>query len=141
MNGEKRIFQARSDDLQPALAFVEAFCERQGIGAPDMLRLTLIVEELFTNTLLHGHRGDAESPVHIELGAGATHLLLAYEDHAPPFDPLQYLASMPPREVEAVEAMVPGGQGLPLVAQMSERFDYEHIEGRNSARLSIRRQT
>ena len=96
---------------------------------------------MFTNTLLHAIAAMPSRRCTSNSAPGRRTCCLAYEDLAPPFDPLQYLASMPPREVEAVEAMVPGGQGLPLVAQMSERFDYEHIEGRNSARLSIRRQT
>ena len=138
-NSEKHVFPARRASLQPVLAFVEAYCERQGVAVADMLRLTLIVEELFTNTLMHGHRGDSTSSVNIELAAGPTHLLLGFQDDAPPFDPLQYLASRPPAAARPVEALEPGGHGLPLVARMSERFDYVRIGGRNHSTLMIRR--
>lgn len=141
MNGsEQRIFQARRGELQPALAFVEDFCQCQGVAAGDSLRLMLVVEELFTNTLVHGHRGDSDLPVHIELSAGAAHLALHYEDGAPPFDPLQYLAKLPSSQARPVEELEPGGQGLPLVAQISERFDYARVDGRNRLTLLIPRE-
>jgi serine/threonine-protein kinase RsbW len=140
MNGsERQIFPARRDALQAALAFVEAFCEFRGVAAGDMLRLTLIVEELFTNTIMHGHRGDSEAPVHIALSAETTQLSLCYEDAAPPFDPLQFLAERPPGPASPIDKPEPGGQGLPLIAQMSERFDYLRVDGCNRLRVLIRR--
>ena len=140
-SSERRIFGARRDQLALATAFVEDFCERQGVAPGDALRLTLIVEELFTNTILHGHRGDNESPVRIELGVGPTQLTLRFEDSAPPFDPLQYLASAAPRlDAPAAERQV-GGLGLPLVARMAERFEYAHVDGFNRLTLRVRRET
>ncbi len=138
-DSERRIFQARSDQLALATAFVEDFCARQGVAPGDALRLTLIIEELFTNTLMHGHRGDHDSPVHIELDIGPTQLALRFADRAPPFDPLQYLAKLP-RLDKPVEDRRPGGLGLPLVARMSERFDYAHVDGFNSLSLVLRRE-
>jgi len=137
--GEQRIFQARSEQLALATGFVEDFCERQGAAPGDILRLTLIVEELFTNTLVHGHRGDHDSPVHIELDMNPTQLVLRFADRAPPFDPLQYLADLPGMD-RPIEERKPGGLGLPLVAQMSERFEYEHVDGFNRLSLALRRE-
>lgn len=136
---EARIFQARSAQLALAIAFVEEVCERQGVAPGDVLRLTLIVEELFTNTLMHGHRGDHDSSVHIELQVGPTQLELCFADQAPPFDPLCYLATLPGLD-KPVEERKPGGLGLELVARMSERLDYVHAEGFNRLRLVLRRE-
>lgn len=140
-SSEACIFQARSDQLALATGFVAEFCQRQGVAPGDALRLTLIVEELFTNTLMHGHRGDHDSPVHIELAADPVQLTLRFADRAPPFDPLQYLAGMPLHLDKAVEEREPGGLGLPLVAQMCERFDYVHVDGFNRLSLVLRRAT
>jgi anti-sigma regulatory factor (Ser/Thr protein kinase) len=138
---EECIFLARRDQLALATDFVAAFCERLGVAAGDAARLTLIVEELFANTLMHGHRGDHDSPVHIELAADPMRLALRYADRAPPFDPLQYLADMPLQLDRAIEEREPGGLGLPLVAQMCERFDYVHVDGFNRLSLVLRRET
>jgi anti-sigma regulatory factor (Ser/Thr protein kinase) len=140
MNGSQaRIFQARSAQLALAIAFVEEVCEHEGVAPGDALRLTLIVEELFTNTLMHGHRGDHDSSVHIELQVGPSQLVLYFADQAPPFDPLQYLATLP-RLDKPVEELKPGGLGLALVARMSERLDYVHAEGFNRLSLVLRRE-
>jgi anti-sigma regulatory factor (Ser/Thr protein kinase) len=140
MSSEQRIFEARRDQLALATAFVEDFCSRHGVAAGDALRLTLIVEELFTNTIMHGHGGDHGSPVRIELGVRPTQLALCFEDQAPPFDPLQYLADTAPRLDDPVEQRKPGGLGLPLVAQMSQRLDYAHVDGFNRLTLELTRE-
>ena len=140
-SSEECIFQARSAQLALATGFVAEFCERQGVAPGDALRLTLIVEELFANTLMHGHRGDNDSPVHVELAADPMRLALRFADRAPPFDPLQYLANLPLHRDQAIEEREPGGLGLPLVAQMCERFDYIHIDGFNRLSLVLRRET
>ena len=127
------------DSLPLALGFVEAFCEQHGVAPADALRLTLIVEELFTNTVVHGHGGDHESPVRIELGIGPAQMALRYEDSAPPFDPLQYLQQTHPDLDAHVDERRVGGLGLPLVAQMVERFDYAHVDGFNCLSLVLKR--
>jgi len=137
---EQRIFQARRDQLALATGFVQEFCERQGVATGDASRLTLIVEELFTNTIMHGHGGDHDSPVRIELGVGPTQLALRFEDRAPPFDPLQYLADMTPRLDDPVDERKPGGLGLPLVARLSRHLAYTHVDGFNRLSLTLTRE-
>ncbi len=138
--GETRIFGAHSAQLSLAIGFVEEVCEREGVAAGDALRLTLIVEELFTNVLMHGHRGDHPSSVHIELQVSPAHLSLCMADQAPAFDPLQYLARLPVLD-RPVEERKPGGLGLALVAQMSERLDYAHADGFNRLSVVLRRES
>ena len=132
-------FAARMDNLPLAAGFIEAFCELRGVAPADALRLTLIVEELFTNTIVHGHRGDQESPVCIELAIGPTQMTLRYEDNAPPFDPLRYLQEAQPDLDAHVDERRVGGLGLPLVARLVEQFDYAHVDGFNCLSLVLKR--
>jgi serine/threonine-protein kinase RsbW len=134
----QRSFQARMDCLPMATAFVEAFCELQGIGHADTLRLTLIVEELFTNTVHHGHGGDCEAPVDITLAADGSFLALRYEDTAPAFDPLQHLGSAAPDWDAAAEDRRIGGLGLHLMVQMAHSLDYSFTEDRNRVHLVLK---
>ncbi|HMO46236.1 MAG TPA: ATP-binding protein [Rubrivivax sp.] len=132
-------FSARMDSLPPATRFVQDFCAQHGVAAADVLRLTLVVEELLTNSIVHGHGGGGDAPVQLRLAVGESQLALHFEDQAPPFDPLRYLAEAAPRLDLGAEERQVGGLGLPLVAQMAEQFDYVHADGRNRLRLVLRR--
>jgi len=133
-------FPARLACLGAATAFVERFCALHGIGRDDLLRLTLIVEELFTNTVVHGHRGDSDATIRIGLGATPGALALQFEDAAPPFDPLQWLDASLPDLDAGVDARPVGGLGVHLLVRMAERVDYAHVDGCNRLRLWLQRQ-
>jgi len=127
-------------DLPEALAFVEDFCLQRGVDRGDRLRLTLVVEELFTNTVEHG-LGDAGG-VRIRLGLSAdiAELALLYEDEAAPFDAPAHLARQPPCLDAAVDARPVGGLGLHLVAQFAASTRYAREEGRNRLWIVLRRE-
>ncbi len=130
---------ARMARLPEATAFVESFCDAQGIARADALRLTLVVEELFTNTVTHGHGGDCDAPVRIALDASTSHIALAYVDSAPPFDPVAHLASAAAGlEADPDDRRV-GGVGIALVLRMAERASYVREDGCNRLVLTIAR--
>ena len=58
-----RRFPARIDALTQMAAFVEEVGALAEFTHHDRLRLTLVLEELFTNTVEHGYGGDSEAPV------------------------------------------------------------------------------
>jgi serine/threonine-protein kinase RsbW len=132
--------RARMDCLPQAIAFVEAFCRERRVASSDGLRLSLVVEELFTNTVNHGHGGDSDAAVCIGLGADLLHLDLIYEDTAPPFDPLNHVArSTSDLETSVFERPV-GHLGIALVVSMAMRANYVREDGRNRLQLALRRQ-
>ena len=90
-----RTFAARLTAFGEVEALLQEFALRVGLRHEDSMRLLLIVEELFTNTVRHGHGGDCDAPIGVTLGAAAAHVELAYEDTAPPFDPIEHLAGSP----------------------------------------------
>ena len=131
---------ARLASLAQATAFVEAFCQRRDLTRDDALRLSLIVEELFTNTVSHGHGGDCDTPVRITLGATAALLTLCFEDEAPPFDPLRQQHAAPPDLEAGTNARRVGGLGLQLVLQMVSHAVYRRVDGVNRLELGLARQ-
>jgi anti-sigma regulatory factor (Ser/Thr protein kinase) len=78
---EQRQFPARMAMLAETAAFVETFCARRGVGQDAALRLVLIVEELFTNTVTHGL---GESAHGIRLTRDDDHVEVC-RDRAPPY--------------------------------------------------------
>ena len=131
---------ARMDCLAQAVAFVEAFCEECGVARDDGLRLALLVEELFTNTVTHGHCGDSDAPVRIGLGAGPSDIELSYEDTAPPFDPLDHLARSPTDLGADLRDRPIGHVGIALVVRMAVRASYARENGWNRLQLTLHRQ-
>jgi len=126
--------------LAGAIEWVEAFCADRGVAASDVLRLSLVVEELFTNTVMHGHGGGSDAAVRFGLRVDASHLELSYEDSAPAFDPLEHVARAPIDPAAGLVDRPIGGLGIPLVVRMSERIRYAREDGRNRIVLALRRQ-
>jgi len=130
---------ARMEGLAEAISFVEAFCADRGVSESDGLRLSLVLEELFTNTVVHGHGGGSDAPVRLGLRADASHLELSYEDDAPPFDPLDHLARAPIDPAAGISERPIGHLGIPLIVNMAERISYVREDGCNRIRLALRR--
>jgi serine/threonine-protein kinase RsbW len=128
---EQRTFHARMAMLAESAAFVEDFCARHRIGRDDALRLTLIVEELFTNTVTHGHGGDCDAAVVVALTRSSGSVELRYEDAAPAYDPLARLVAAPASLAAPVEARAVGGLGIHLVRQLASGARYAYEDGRN----------
>jgi anti-sigma regulatory factor (Ser/Thr protein kinase) len=129
---------ARMASLAQAMALLEDHCGAQGVDAADTLRLSLVLEELYTNTVQHGHGGDCDEPVCLGCQVEPEHLVLDYVDQAPPFDPrIQAMAQVLPK----VEDRPIGGLGLMLVGQLSESLDYRYEQGRNRLKVRLRRVT
>lgn len=134
------MLQAGMSSLPLATAFVERFCKRHDIARNDGLRLMLIVEELFVNTVMHG-RGAAEGiQVRICLAAGPAQVELVYEDTADPFDPLSCVHRAPAGPESADAEGESGGFGLALVTQMADGVRYARQDGRNRLTIALARQ-
>jgi anti-sigma regulatory factor (Ser/Thr protein kinase) len=61
--GAVRSFPARYSIIPETARFIETFCASHDVGRDDGLRLTLIVEELVANTIVHGHGGESDAPI------------------------------------------------------------------------------
>ena len=130
-------FPARLSAFGDIKVLLERFCQTAQLARNDLLRLTLIVEELFTNTIRHGHRQDCDDPVTIELELVSGRVALAYQDCAPPFDPV---AASLLTEVETILEHRPvGGLGILLALAMSHEANYSLVDGRNRVELTLAR--
>jgi len=131
------VFPARLEILPEIAAFVEAFCAGHAVGRDAALRLVLIVEELATNTVLHGHRGESGGSITIMLPRGIGDVALFYEDAAPAYDPIPALAQSRAPLDTALEARPLGQLGLRLVGQFAAAVRYAREEGHNRLWLSV----
>jgi serine/threonine-protein kinase RsbW len=129
------MFPSRQEAWKAARAFVERFAAEARLEREKGLRTNLVVEELFMNTVRHGHRGGSDAPVWITLEGRDGRVRLVYEDNAPPFNPF----GRPTREL--VKALTEegreGGLGVILAHALSASADYAYLFGRNRISLEV----
>jgi len=119
-------------------AYIEEYCLRRAIVRSAALRLTLIVEELFTNSVLHGYGGEGDAPIWVGLSGAGDVVELCYEDAAPPYNPLEQLQQGHAAPVDqTVSGRAVGGLGVFLVAQLTHSARYAYLDGRNRLVLTV----
>jgi len=129
------VVPARLSALSSMAAFIAETSARAGVPLDLSRKLTLLVEELFTNTVEHGHGVDTEAPVSLAFVIHPGSIALTYEDTARPYDPF---ARVPvPDDTLGVEDRPVGGLGVALVAAIAERVEYTHVDGKNRISLVI----
>jgi len=129
------MFPSRLEAWKHARAFIEDFCRSAGIAREPGLKANLVIEELFLNTVKHGHRGGADAPVWIELTKQGNEISLTFEDNAPPFNPF---AAATREMLEALaETRREGGLGVILAHGLTASADYAYVFGRNRIRLKL----
>ena len=79
-------FPATTSGMVAALRTIEHSGVAWNLDADLIGRLSIIVEELFSNTIKYGYGQECDLPVRLRLAAIPV-LTLVYEDDAAPFDP------------------------------------------------------
>ena len=134
-NSRFAMFYARRSELRALRTFLEAFCAAAAIGRGHCLRLNLVLEELFINTVSHGHRRDCDAPVWLALASRDGSVHVTYEDTAPPFNPYARLPEAPPDTTAEMRKI--GGLGLLLTKELAATRDYAYVFGRNRVHLVL----
>jgi anti-sigma regulatory factor (Ser/Thr protein kinase) len=120
--------------MAEVLAFVEAAVTLLDIRLAGRVRLA--IEELFLNTVTHGHGGDSDEPVEVTVQIEADRVALVYVDTAPPFDP--FAAVEAPDASAPVEARPVGRLGVYLITVLAERYQYTRAGDRNRITVELR---
>ena len=138
-NPASRCFDARSEPCAHVREWLEQFCKETNSSAHDTWQLTLVLEELFTNSMKHGYPGSkqtlSEWPVWVELTYSAGGIHARYEDAAFEFNPLENIQA--PDYSGPAESWRVGGLGLPMVAGIARDLRYERSAERNRLTLTL----
>jgi anti-sigma regulatory factor (Ser/Thr protein kinase) len=130
-----RVFPARMDVFPEVAAFVDELAAAAALERDDGLRLRLCVEELFTNTVRHGHGGESDEPVTVSAAIRPGEVTLTYEDTAPPHDPTT--AVLPDPDHLAEQRRI-GGLGVLLIRTFAEDLAYTRAGGANRITFVVR---
>jgi len=129
------MFQSRREQWRDARGFVDVFCEEANVPKDACLKCRLVLEELFLNTVKHGHKGGSDAPIWIRLSTDGAAVSLTYEDRAPPFNPFPSDREEIRRTIEANRTE--GGLGVILMHDLSQSAQYSYIFGRNRIQLTV----
>ncbi|HUS24682.1 MAG TPA: ATP-binding protein [Candidatus Binatia bacterium] len=129
----ERSFDADPARLPELLAFLEDCAQAQRWPPAASLRVGLLAEELFLNSVLHGYAG-ARGRVRVVLLHQPGAIELTIEDQAPPFDP--FAAAAPVSAGSDPRQRPVGRLGLALVQALCPERRYERIGTTN--RISVR---
>src|SRR5258705_5830932 len=87
------IFPAKMREVPAVTAFTARACLAAGLARDACLRLTLLVEELFTNTVAHGHGQDSEAPVRLVFDLAPRRVWLLSAGTRPAPEPIAAVAA------------------------------------------------
>lgn len=129
-----RRFSASMSTLPVLLSHVRRHLQAGNTAQDVMTRIELVLEELFTNSVVHGYGGSNDNPVWLDIQHGKEAVRLVYTDAAPPYDPLEHKADLEYRN----EQRAAGGLGVLLARRLADEIEYRYFEGRNILTLSFR---
>lgn len=128
-------FSARQAEFDAISEFIEKACA--SLKDEERLRIVLLVEELFANSVNHGYGGDSDEPVWLSLRVDGETCRLVYEDRAPPYNPF---GAATENDMEGdLDHRPIGGLGIVLLTELSTTRRYERRGDRNVIELHVPR--
>ncbi len=119
---------------------LESWCGASDVPVATCHALLLVLDELFSNVVIHGFGHSARGHVWVQAQRHPDEVEVSITDDAPPFDPLRY--ALPDVNLPIEERRV-GGLGLMLVRRTADRLEYRRLAsgeaaGRNEVRFTKR---
>lgn len=136
MSAERRqVFNAALEAVAPATSWADGRARAEKVDGDTAYAIQLCVEELATNSVLHGKR---QKPgwFAIDLRASSDTVTLVFEDDAAPFDITQAESR---RVDKPLSDVAPGGLGIGLVKSMSSDVRYVRRDDVNVISVEFRR--
>jgi anti-sigma regulatory factor (Ser/Thr protein kinase) len=118
-------------DLNMLVTKLEQFFEENNISSISM-PMTLILEELYTNTITHGASDGRDIFIEINLGIDKNELVMTYKDNGIPFNVLELPG---PDLTASIENREVGGLGVHYVKTLTDSVEYEYLEKQNVLKM------
>ena len=131
---EELTIDARMEDLDEMMAFVDGHLEEYGCPAKVQIQIEVAVEEVFVNIASYAYTpetGPATVRMHIEDDVA----VITFIDSGVPYDPL---AKPDPDVSLSAEERPIGGLGIYLVKKSMDSVSYNYESGRNVLQLEKR---
>ncbi|CAM8277509.1 Anti-sigma regulatory factor [Candidatus Methylopumilus planktonicus] len=131
MNALKINLTKNISDLTILVTKLEQFFQENNTPSISM-PMTLILEELYTNTITHGASDGRDVFIEINLGIDKDELIMTYKDNGIPFNVLE----LPEPDLNAsIENREVGGLGVHYVKALTDSVEYEYVEKHNVLKM------
>ncbi len=120
---------AQLESIAPMQQALTAWAADRGVPAGTLVRIGLMLDELMTNIVIHGYRGEA-GRMELEADVAERSLHLTLIDFAFAYDPLQ--APVPDTTLD-MDSREIGGLGVHFVRSMADAVRYQRTEHRGRA--------
>ena len=126
---------SRLDALPALVRAVSDWCAGQQLPDAEASRLALMVDELVTNTVLHGYGGRDDGWVELRLRRQGDVLHLVLSDGAAHFDPTRRPPRVPQAVDDDVDTRPMGGLGIDFVRRLVQRWQHDALPQGNRLQL------
>lgn len=103
------------------------------ISGETRFAIELCLEEVLSNVVRHGYRGELGHAMTIDCSIDDGRVVFVVEDHAPPFEPTEPGEA----EIQHLNTITPGGQGIRLLYRFAGSVKYERLPGGNRMTLGF----
>jgi serine/threonine-protein kinase RsbW len=121
-------------ELEKLSAALEELSARWAISSKVTMQLNLVLEELVTNIMFHGHLDGQEHGIDIEFSRNDQVLSVVVTDDAPAFNLLEHPDDS--RVDQPLEERKIGGLGVHFVKTVMDRVEYVRRDGKNVVTLT-----
>lgn len=98
----------------------------------EKLQITLAVEEVCANLIIHSHQCNAADHIDLEIKESENKLVFEIKDQGAAFNLLDYEV---PNLIKVKEEKRKGGLGIILVKKIMDEIEFESSKGTNTCRL------
>jgi serine/threonine-protein kinase RsbW len=123
----------QKNDQATLLDRIQLFAHDNALPEKLCYQLGLIVDELVTNSLVHGGCDDDAQPITVSIEKRQHDLLIEIIDTGIPFDPTSYTSTRCPADGSGPL----GGVGLCLVQHLADSMHYSRRNNRNHLVISL----
>ncbi len=113
-------------------SFLQRSLEAYGFSEVDRHQLTLAVEEVCTNLIIHSHASNPKEVIYLEVKELEKKLAIEITDKGDAFNLLEYEV---PDLKKVIEEKRKGGIGILLVKKIMDEIEFESKNGKNTCRL------
>lgn len=124
------------NELHTVVEQLESFAHLVSLPLKTVLDFNLALEELVTNVIFYGYKGDGAGEINIKFFYSTVKSIFSVQitDFAPEFNPLKRdLSTNLSTDVEEREI---GGLGIHFVKKLIDKVDYKRVNGCNIITLS-----